>query len=79
MSIGVQLVLTYAGICAVVLGMKFVHRIFKRLGNRSNTDYLIDRMEDSMDNAADKVAGYFKERKKRRREKEDNRPIVTIR
>ena len=78
MPIGVQLVLTYAGLCAVWLGMKFVHRVFKRLGNRTSMDDLIDRAEDGMDDAADRVAGYWKNRKTRKR-KEEERPIVTIR
>ena len=40
-------------------------------------DDAIDRIENGMDNAADKVAGYFKGRKRKR--KEEEKPIVTIR
>jgi hypothetical protein len=38
---------------------------------------LIDKMEDGMVNGADTVAGYIK--KNRRKTKEEERPIVTIR
>lgn len=62
---------------AMRLLFKFINKVFKRLGSDRNIDSMLDRAEDSMDNAADKVAGYFKEKKRRKQEEE--RPIVTIR
>lgn len=62
----------------VKLLFKFIHKVFKRLGSDCAIDGLLDRAEDSMDNAADRVAGYFKEKKSRRKTKEEQ-PIVTIR
>ena len=62
---------------AMRLLFKFINKVFKRLGSDRNIDSMLDRAEDSMDNAADKVAGYFKERKRKKQEEE--RPIVTIR
>ena len=57
------------------LAIKFINKVFKRLGNDRSLDAMLDRAEDSMDNAADKVAGYFKSK----RRKKEEQPIVTIR
>ena len=59
------------------LVLKFMSKVFKRLGSDANIDDVIDSAEDKMDEAADTVAGYFKEKRRKRREKEQ--PIVTIR
>lgn len=72
-----KLVWMYVCICAIILALKFVRRVFKRLGDSMTMDDAIDRIENGMDNAADKVAGYFKGRKRKR--KEEEKPIVTIR
>lgn len=70
-----KLIFTIAGILAVWTGIKFVFLVFKRLGSKNSMNDLIDRMEDGMVEGADKVAGYWKNRKKSKEE----RPIVTIR
>lgn len=72
-----KLILTLAGFMAVWTGLKFVFLVFKRLGNKNAMNDLIDRMEDGMSEGADKVAGYVKSRKARKKEKEQ--PMVTIR
>lgn len=72
-----KLILTLAGFLAVWTGLKFVFLVFKRLSNKNSMNDLIDRMEDGMAEGADKVAGYLKQKK--RKEKKEERPIVTIR
>ena len=72
-----QAILWFAGVLAVWTGLKFVFMVFKRLGSKNSMNDLIDRMEDGMADAADTVAGYCK--KQRKRKKEEERPIVTIR
>lgn len=75
-----NLVWTYITICVVLLALKFVHRVYKRMGDRTNMDDVIDRANEKMNDAADKVAGYWKETKNKKRSKKDEeRPIVTIR
>ena len=71
-----ELVLSLAGLLAVWTGLKFVFLVFKRLGNKNAMNDLIDRAEDGIEDAADKVAGYWK---KRKHEKKEERPVVTIR
>ena len=56
-------------------GIKFVFLVFKRLSSKNAMNDLIDRAEDGLEDAAGKVAGYWKNRKR----KEEERPIVTIR
>ena len=76
-----KLILTFAGIMAVWTGLKFVFMVFKRLGSKNSMNDMIDKMEQKMEEGADQVAGYFRSQKKRkaRKKKEDNKPIVTIR
>lgn len=76
-----KLILTFAGIMAVWTGLKFVFMVFKRLGSNNSMNDMIDKMEQKMEEGADQVAGYFRSQKKRkaRKKKEDNKPIVTIR
>lgn len=69
-----QLILTFAGIMAVWTGLKFLFMVFKRIGSKNSMNNLIDRMEEGMAEGADRVAGYWKNRKK-----EKEKPIVTIR
>lgn len=66
-----------AGVLATLYGIKFVFLVFKRLGSKNNINSVLDRMEDSMGEAAGKVANGIKNRKARKKEAE--RPIVTIR
>ena len=72
-----ETILWFAGVLATWYGLKFVFMVFKRLGSKNTINDLLDRAEDSMANAADSVAGYCK--KTRRRKKEQEQPIVTIR
>lgn len=72
-----QTILWIAGVLAMWTCIKFVFLVFKRLGSKNSMNDMLDRMEDSMTEGADKVAGYWKERKKRKKESE--KPIVTIR
>jgi len=72
-----KLILTLAGFLAVWTGLKFVFLVFKRLGSKNAMNDLIDRMEDGMVDGADKVAGYWKNRN--RKKKDEEKPIVTIR
>jgi hypothetical protein len=72
-----ETILWFAGVLAMWTGIKFVFMVFKRLGSKNTMNNLIDRMEDGMAEAADNVAGYYEKRKRRKRDEE--RPIVTIR
>lgn len=72
-----QTILWIAGVLAMWTCIKFIFLVFKRLGSKNSMNDMLDRMEDSMAEGADKVAGYWKERKKRKKESE--KPIVTIR
>ena len=72
-----EVILWFAGVLAVWTGLKFVFMVFKRLGSKNTLNDLLDRAEDSMADAADTVAKGWQSRKKRRKEQE--RPIVTIR
>lgn len=74
-----ELVLWLAGVMATWTAIKFVFMVFKRLGNKNSMNDVIDRMEDGMTDAAEKVAGYLKKQKGKRKSKEEERPIVTIR
>ena len=71
------LVLKFAGVCVVILGLKFVWKVFQRVGSKTSIDGILDKAEDGMDKAADTVVGYFKTKAKKK--KDDERPIVTIR
>ena len=62
---------------AMRIVLKFMNKVFKRLGSDAAMDYALDKTEDAMDNAANSVAGYLKKQKRRRKEQEQ--PIVTIR
>ena len=72
-----NLVWSLVTVMAIWTCMKFVFLVFKRLGNKNAMNDLIDKMEDGMVNSADTVAGYIK--KNRRKPKEKEQPIVTIR
>ena len=72
-----NLVWSLITIMAVWTALKFVFLVFKRLGNKNAMNDLIDKMEDGMVQGADTVAGYIK--KNRKKPKEEERPIVTIR
>jgi len=72
-----NLVWSLITVMAVWTALKFVFLVFKRLGNKNAMNDLIDRMEDGMADGADKVAGYLKKQKGKK--KEEERPIVTIR
>ena len=76
-----QMVAWFAGVMATIYGFKFVLAVFKRLGSKSTMNDIMDRAEDKMNDAAEKVAGMWKQQKTRRKEKkaEAERPIVTIR
>lgn len=71
-----QTILWLVGVLATWTAIKFVFMVFKRLGSKNSMNDLLDRMEDGMGDAAEKVAGYVK---KQKRQKEEERPIVTIR
>lgn len=71
-----ETILWLAGVLATLYGIKFVFLVFKRLGSKNNINNVLDRMEDSMTEAAGKVANGIKNRKNRN---EEERPIVTIR
>lgn len=73
-----QTILWFAGVLAIWTGLKFVFMVFKRLGSKSTINDILDRAEDSMADAADTVAGYCK-KKRSRRKREEEQPIVTIR
>lgn len=73
-----QTILWFAGVCLVWTGLKFVFMVFKRLGSKNSMNSLIDKMEDGMAEAADNVAGYYKKKKRSRKEQKEQ-PIVTIR
>ena len=70
-------ILWFAGVLAVWTGIKFVFMVFKRLGSKNTMNDVIDRMEDGMADAADSVAGYYKKKRSRRRNKKEQ-PIVEI-
>lgn len=72
-----ELVWSIIKIMAIWTGLTFVLEVFKRLRNKNRMNDLIDKMEDGMVNGADTVAGYIK--KNRRKPKEKEQPIVTIR
>lgn len=72
-----QTILWIAGVLAMWTAIKFVFLVFKRLGSKNSMNDLLDRMEDTMVDGADAVAGYFKQKK--RKKKESEKPIVTIR
>lgn len=72
-----NLVWSLITVMAVWTALKFVFLVFKRLGNKNAMNDLIDKMEDGMVQGADTVAGYIK--KNRKKSKEEERPIVTIR
>ena len=72
-----ETILWFAGLLAMWTGIKFVFMVFKRLGSKNTMNNIIDRMEDGMAEAADSVAGYCEKRKRRKRDEE--RPVVTIR
>lgn len=72
-----ELVWSIIKIMAIWTGLTFVFEVFKRLRNKNRMNDLIDKMEDGMVNGADTVAGYIK--KNRRKPKEKEQPIVTIR
>ena len=72
-----ELVWSIIKIMAIWTGLTFVFEVFKRLRNKNRMNDLIDKMEDGMSDGADKVVGYFK--KSKRKEKEKEQPIVTIR
>lgn len=59
-----EFILWVAGLFATWIGLKFVFLLFKRLGSRNAINDVIDRAEDSLADAADKVAGAWKSRKK---------------
>lgn len=59
---------------ALWTALKFVFLVFKRLGNKNNMNSFIDGIEDKMSEGADRVAGAWKNRKK----KEPEKPTVTI-
>lgn len=72
-----QFVWWLTGVLAVILGCKFVIQVFRRLGSKENLEEFIDRAQDGMNAAADRVGNYMKQKRKQKEEK--NRPIVTIR
>ena len=72
-----QTILWIAGVLAMWTCIKFIFLVFKRLGSKNSMNDLLDRMEDGMVDGADKVAGYFKQKKRKKEESE--KPIVTIR
>lgn len=59
-----QFILWMAGLFATWVGLKFVFLLFKRLGSRNALNDVIDRAEDGLAGAADKVAGAWKARRK---------------
>lgn len=69
-----QFILWIAGLFATWIGLKFVFLLFKRLGSKSALNDVIDRVEDGMADAADKVAGAWKSRRRK-----EERVKVTIR
>lgn len=76
-----NIILWFATVFATFYGIKivfrFIKRVYKRLGDEERIDSILDGAEERLDQAADNVAGYFKKRRKSK--KEDERPIVTIR
>lgn len=61
-----QFVLWVCGVLATWIALKFVFLLFKRLGSRNALNDVIDSAEDKLNDAADKVAGAWKSRKKER-------------
>ena len=76
-----QLFIKIAEIAFMVYALRLVLRIFKRLftrlGDPEAIDEQIDKSGNAIDDGVDKVIGYFKNKKRKR--KEDEKPIVTIR
>lgn len=64
----------FATVYAIKILFKFMHKVYKRLTDEDRIDTMLDKAEEGMDHAADKVAGYWK-----RKKAEKERPIVTIR
>lgn len=68
----------FAGLFATIYGIKiifkFMSKVYKRLTDEEKIDDFLDNAESKMDKTAEQVAGYFKKKKK-----EKERPIVTIR
>lgn len=73
-----KLILSFAGLLAVIYAIKFVCLVFKRLGSKDSMNRFIDNMEGKMSEGADKVAGYWKKRNRKKKAQKKVKPIVTI-
>lgn len=73
-----KLILSFAGLLAVIYAIKFVCLVFKRLGSKDSMNRFIDNMEGKMSEGADKVAGYWKKRTRKKKAQKKVKPIVTI-
>lgn len=73
-----KLILSFAGILAVIYALKFVCLVFKRLGSKDSMNRFMDNVEEKMGEGADKVAGYWKKRNRKKKAQKKVKPIVTI-
>ncbi len=69
-----EFVLWLAGVMATIVACKFVFAVFRRLGSKANLEAVIDRANEGISNGANRMVDHFKKRKERKQEK----PIVTI-
>lgn len=60
----VQFIVWMVSVLATWVALKFVFLLFKRLGSRNSIEQVIDGAENKLSEAADKVAGAWKARKK---------------
>lgn len=60
----VQFIVWMVSVLATWVALKFVFLLFKRLGSRNSIEQVIDGAENKLSEAADKVAGAWKSRKK---------------
>lgn len=70
-----QFVWWLTGVLLTIAGCKFVIAVFKRIANKDTFDTILDNATNGINHTADKVGKYIKQKKK---EKNDNRPMVTI-
>lgn len=82
-----QIVWWLTGVLVTISAIRFVFLVFKKLMTKDNMNDLIDRANEGIHNAANKVVNgiekkCYESRKKRARKKREemkkNRPIVTI-
>ena len=70
-----EFVLWLAGVMVTLVACKFIFQIFRRIGSKENLNAAIDRINDGINSGVETVANKFRER---RRQKEEEKPVVTI-